>query len=168
MIKKIHFFDLDGTLLNIKSNIWIIDKNKPNKPILKIDILEFSLIRNGFYKNFNLPLKYNGNIFYISQNMFDKISKKTKSQNINRFGISFNNFYDQKQLNNSKITYLLDNINHLRNEKNIDIGILTARSNQYNHADIINNLRLELKNIGLQINKIYFVGDKFSILLIMI
>jgi len=163
MIRKIHFFDLDGTLLNIHSDIWIIDKDKPYKPVIKIPMLEFSLIRNGIYKKFNLPLKYNGETFFISEELFKKIKKKSKSENLNRFGISFNNFYDKKILNKSKIDYLLDNIEHLRNVKNIDIGILTARSNSYNLSDIINNLRLKLKDMNLTLNKIFFVGNKFSV-----
>jgi len=163
MIKKIHFFDLDGTLLNIHSDIWIIDKDKPYKPILKVPMLEFSLIRNGVYKRFNLPIKYNGETYFISDNMYKNIKKKSKSENLNRFGFSFNNFHDRNILNKSKINYLLDNIEHLRNEKNIDIGILTARSNSYTFSDIINDLRLKLKDMNLTINKIYFVGDKFSV-----
>jgi len=159
---EIHFFDLDGTLWNIKSNPHIIDKEKPYKSIIKISRNEFSLIKNGVYKQDNIPLEYNGNIFYISKELYKKIYKKTKSENVKRFGISFMEYTDRELLNNSNIEYLLNNINHLRGRKDISMGILTARSNMKNHSDIINNLRLELINIGISIDKNYFIGDKFS------
>lgn len=163
MNKKIAFFDLDGTLWNIHSDIWIIDKERPYKPVMKIPSLDFSLIRNGMYQRDELPLDYNGQKFYISKELFNKIQKKTKSQNINRFGISFNNFYDKSILNKSKVDYLLDNIEHLRGKKDVAIGLLTARSNKVTHSDVINDLRLKLKDMGISLDKIYFVGDKFKV-----
>lgn len=163
MNKKIHFFDLDGTLWNIHSDIWVIDKEKPHKPVLKIPSLEFSLIKNGIYQKDNLPLDYNGQKFYISKEIFNKIHKKTRSENLNRFGISFNDFNDKKILNKSKVDYLLDNIEHLRGKKDVKIGLLTARSNEKTHSDVVNNLRLKLKDMGISIDKIYFVGDKFKV-----
>jgi len=162
MNKEIHFFDLDGTLWKIHSDIWLIDKEKPFKPIIKISNLEFSLIRNGIYKKDNIPIEYNGGKYYISREMYDRVYRKTKFENIKRLGISFNNLYDKKILDKTKVDYLLDNIEHLRG-KNVSIGLLTARSNRKNHSDIVNKLRLELKNMGLSLDKIYFVGDKFKV-----
>jgi hypothetical protein len=163
MNKEIHMFDLDGTLWNIHSEIWVIDKEKPYKPIIKINNFEFSLIKNGIYKGDNILLDYNGNKFFISKEIWNKIYIKRKSENTNRFGISFKNFYNKKDLNKTKIDYKLDNIEHLRGKENIDIGLLTSRSNINTHSDIINELRLKLKDMGLPLNKIYFVGDKFDL-----
>jgi len=160
-MNEFHVFDLDGTLWNIKSDIWIIDK-ETSKPIITISWLEFSLIRNGIYQNDNIPLEYNGNKFFISRELYDKIYKKTKFENIKRLGISFNSFYNKNILDKSPINYTLDNITHLRGKKNISIGILTARSNLKTHSNVLNKLRIELKNIGISIDKIYFVGDKLS------
>jgi len=47
--KELAMFDLDNTLWYIKSDIWIIDKNKPGVPILKISQIEFALIKSGIY-----------------------------------------------------------------------------------------------------------------------
>jgi transcriptional regulator len=159
MKKDIYFFDLDGTLWDMESEIWIIDKEKPYQPVIKIPSLEFSLIKNGIYKNDNISLDYNGNKFFISKKMWDKIYKKKKSENTQRFGISFKNSKTKEDINKSKINFLLDNISHLK--KDSKIGILTARPNLKIHSDVVNKLRLELENLGLLLYKIYFVGDKF-------
>ena len=39
-MKTIHFFDLDGTLWNVDGNAWIINKNKPSKPIIKLSKIQ--------------------------------------------------------------------------------------------------------------------------------
>lgn len=161
MNREIHMFDLDGTLWNIDSEIWIIDKDKPYKPVIKISHLEFSLIRNGVYRKDNIPLDYNGNKFFISKRIWNKIYKKKRSENINRYGISFKNYGTKKDINNSDITFLLDNIYHLKG-KNTEVGILTARPNLKIHSDVVNELRLKLKDMGITLDKIYFSGDKFK------
>lgn len=159
-MKELAMFDLDGVLWNIKDDdIWIIDKEKPFKPLIILDQLEFSLITNGKFKKDELPLEYNGQKYYVSKDLFEKIKKKSGSDNIERFGISFIPLVRKEILDKREISILSHNIEHLRYNKFIDIGLLTARSNQKNHADVINKLRLELKKIGIEISKIFFVGE---------
>lgn len=160
MNKEISFFDLDGVLWNIKNDdVWIIDKDKPYKPVLILDPLEFQLIQAGKFRKENIPLDYNGNIFYISKQLFERIKKKSHSENKERFGVSFIPQVRKEIIDKRELDILTHNIEHLRYNKFIDIGLLTARSNQPNHANLLNKLRLELKKIGININKIFFVGD---------
>jgi hypothetical protein len=157
--KEISFFDLDSTLWENDYKVWIIDKNNPSKPVIILNSIEFALIKNGKYKKDDIELKYNGQRYWISEELKKRIQKKVKTDNIERFGISLMPMVDRDLLNNSEVKYLLNNIIHLSNKKFVDVGILTARSNQRNNSDMLNNLRLELKNIGISIKKIYFVGN---------
>lgn len=160
MNKEIAFFDLDETLWNIKNDdIWIIDKDKPYKPLMILDPLEFSLIENGKFKKDDLKLDYNGNVYFISKDLFNVIKLKSGSENIERFGISFIPKVRKEILDKREIDILTHNIEHLRFNKFIDIGLLTARSNQKNHAELINKLRIELRKIDISIDKIFFVGS---------
>jgi hypothetical protein len=160
MNREIAFFDLDGTLWNIKNeDIWIIDKDKPYKALMILDKIEFSMIVNGKYRKDDHPLKYNGQTHYISNELFDKLKKLSKSDNIERFGISFIPLVRKEILDKREIEILFKNIEHLRYNRFVDIGLLTARSNQRNHVDVINKLRIELKKIGIEISKIFFVGE---------
>jgi hypothetical protein len=161
MRNKIHFFDLDGTLWKIHSSIYIIDKNKPQKPLMKLSMDEFNLIKNGVYIKDNIVLDYNGSRYFISEELFERIKKKSKSENIERFGISFIDFVDKQRLNNAKIDFLLDNIEHLRNNTTDKVAILTGRSNKRNLSDILNKLRIKLEDMGISLYKIIFVGDRF-------
>lgn len=156
--KEIAFFDLDNTLWYIKSDIWIIDKNKPSEPILKISPIEFALIKSGIYTKDDILIEYNGESFFISRDMLERIQRKIKNVRLSNLGISYVEFFDDEILNKKEVQVLLDNIKHLIG-KNIEIGILTARSDRKKHANLLNKLRLKLKEYGLEIDKIYFVSE---------
>lgn len=158
MNREIAFFDLDNTLWYIKSDIWIIDKDKPNVPILKISPIEFALIKSGIYVKDDILIEYNGESFFISKDMIERIQRKNKSIRLKNLGISYSEFFDDDILNKKEVQLLLNNIKHLIGS-NVEIGLLTARSDRKKHANLLNKLRIKLKEYGLEIDKIYFVSE---------
>lgn len=154
---EILFFDLDNTLWYVKSDIWIIDKNKPSVPILKISPVEFTLIRNDIYNKDGYLVEYNGESYYISKDMVERIERKKKIR-LKDVGISYAEFFDEDILNKKDVQLLLNNIKHIIG-KNVEIGVLTARSDRKKHANLLNKLRIKLKEYGLEIDKIYFVSE---------
>jgi len=157
--RTINFFDLDGVLWETNSKVWVIDKENPANPIIRLDKSEINNILSGAYFKQNQKIEYNGDDFYISQDIFNKINRKKKIS-IERIGLSWIEFYDADYINNTKVKYLLKNILHLRNKNDV-ICILTGRAYQDRHAKILNNLRLSMLDINLSIYKIYFVSKKF-------
>ena len=158
MNKEIAFFDLDNTLWYIKSDIWVIDKNKPSVPIYKISPIEFALITSGIYVKDDILIEYNNEKFYISKDIMERILRKNKNIRLGNLGISYSEFFDDDILNKKDVQLLLNNVKHLIG-KNIEIGLLTARSDRKKHAPLLNKLRLKLKEYGLEIDKIYFVSE---------
>jgi len=155
-MKQLYFFDLDSTLWSFNSKVWIIDKENPSKPILKLSHLDFSLIQDGIYKKDDIKIEYNDNSYYISQELYDRIYK-IKHIKEDRIGISFVEFYNPTMV--KKIKILLSNIRHLSN-KNIDVAILSARFDRKADSKFLADLRLELKGINIGLDKIFYVGDK--------
>jgi hypothetical protein len=158
MNKEIAFFDLDNTLWYIKSDIWIIDKDKPNIPILKISPIEFSLIKSGVYVKDDNLIEYNNNNFFISKDILERLQRKVKNLKLSKLGISYSEFFDDDILNKKDVKLLLNNIKHLI-DTNTEIGVITARSDRKKHANLLNKLRVKLKEYGLEIDKIYFVSE---------
>lgn len=158
MNKEIAFFDLDNTLWYIKSDVWVIDKNNPSVPILKISPIEFALIKSGIYVKDDILVEYSGDSYFISKDMMERIERKSKNIKLNNIGISYSEFFDDNILNKKEVQVLLDNIKHLIG-KDIEIGVLTARSDRKKHANLLNKLRMTLKEYGLEIDKIYFVSE---------
>jgi len=157
--KPIHIFDLDGSLWNIDSRVWIIDKEEPHKPIIRINNYDVNKILNGLYKSDGLKVSYNGEEYFISNDLYKKINKKARID-IDRIGISWIEFYDDKYLNNTQTTFLFKNVRHLSG-KDENICLLSGRAKRERHATLLNKLRKKLGDIGIEIYKIYFISDKF-------
>ena len=64
MNKTIHFFDLDRTLWSIDTRPWVINKNDPSKPIIRLSKEEALYILSGIYKNEEQMIEYNGKTYY--------------------------------------------------------------------------------------------------------
>lgn len=158
-MKTIHFFDLDGTLWNVDGNAWIINKNKPSKPIIKLSKIQLNDILSGIHKKDEIMIDYNGKNYWISENMFNKIKKRYPNITEDKLGISFIEMTDS--YNFDKLSIFKENIRHLINKDGFDIGILSARYNEENDKMLLSSLKKELDNIGLYINKFHYVGDFF-------
>jgi predicted RNA-binding protein YlxR (DUF448 family) len=160
MKKAIHFFDLDRTLWLIETRPWIIDKNNPSKPLIRLSKKESTYILSGIYKDQENMIEYNGRSFWISDDMFEKIKKKRKKIELDDLGISFIEKTNPEYYN--KVKFFIENIRHLMGEEDIDVGILSARYSVDNDNEILKVLKEKLNELGLEINKFYYTGDFYN------
>lgn len=160
MNKTIHFFDLDNTLWTINTNAWVILKDKPNNPLIILTKIELDNIKNGVYKKEDNLIEYDGEMYWISDEMINKIQKKNKNIELNNLGISFIEFKDPSYYD--KINIFLENIRHLIGKKNVEIGIISARYSVDNDKNILVALKNELNKNGLDINKFYYISDAYQ------
>ena len=42
-----HFFDID-TFVKLEQKVWIIDKSKPNSPVLKLSKSDYNVLKKRF------------------------------------------------------------------------------------------------------------------------
>jgi hypothetical protein len=75
-MKTANFFDIN-TLITINSKVWIIDKLKPNIPIVKISKSEFNLLNNGVYKRMVLDLLYS-EAYWVNKELIEKLKLGVK------------------------------------------------------------------------------------------
>lgn len=160
-IKEISFFDLDNTLWYIKSNAWVILKNDPSKPLMKISNTEFTLIKNGIYVNDGNIIEFNNEKFYVSDDFVKRLEKRRKGIKLSNIGISYAEYFDNQILNKKNVKLLFNNIKHLIG-KGMEIGLLTARTDRKKHSILLNKLRMKLNEYGFEISKIYFVSDRLK------
>jgi len=160
MNKAIHFFDLDRTLWSIDTRAWIIEKKNPSKPLIRLSKQEATYILSGIYKNEEHMIEYNGKMFWISEDMFEKIKKKRKNIELEDLGVSFIEKTNPDYYN--KVTFFIENIRHLMGEEDIDVGILSARYSVDNDNEVLKVLKEKLAELGLEISKFYYTNDSFS------
>jgi hypothetical protein len=153
---NIHFFDLDGVLWKTNAHWWIVNKDKPTKPVMRITQEEGAKCISGEWKEHGYHIKgvYDA---WLSEEMFQKTNKHLLSNLDLRFDEFNEKKYLQQQAKN--IEFYIDNIMHLSNI-NDEIAILTARGNKDNHNILLDKLNNILKNNNIKLsNKIYFVND---------
>lgn len=160
---NIHWYDLDGTLWQTDAMLWIIDKNNPDKCIIKINQYVGSLITSGFYINDNLYFKYNGQECWLSKELFDKINTK-KQYKLEDLGISWREYtdYEMIQKQASNLTFHSNHIDHLKNTKDT-INLITTRGNKEAHIILLNKLNNQLKPLNIYISNEYFINDPKSV-----
>lgn len=157
MNKCIHFFDLDNTLWELDVKAWLILKNKPNDPLFKLNNIQLQEILNGVYKKQENLIEYDGNTYWISNEMFNKIKKKKKYIELTDVGISFIEYKDPYYYKD--ITFLIENLRHLIGKEDIDIGIISARYDIDKDNELLKILKNKLKDNGLEINKFYYISN---------
>ena len=158
---KAFFFDLNS-LITTNSKVWIIDRDKPNKPILRIPKSDFNLIKKGVYKKDNIKFEMQDESYWISKELFDqiKIKSKSKSLNISRLAFSMQEFMNKEIIENNDFTIHLENIRHLKNTSG-DIYIICSKNTKNNYELIISKLEDKLKEIGLVVKSYYYISETF-------
>ena len=159
MNNTIHFFDLDGTLWSVNTNAWIIEKKKPGVPIIKLKGSELYLILSGVYINDEICIRYNSETYWIGQKLLDRIKKIKPNLETEDLGLSFYEQINPKYYENMK--FFKENIRHLIGIEGIDIGILSARFSDDKDKHLLNSLKDELQNVGLNIEKFFYIGDYY-------
>ena len=158
---KAHFFDLN-TLVDIKQLCWIVDKTNPNIPIMKITKSDFNLIKSGIYKSQGNKVEFNGQTFWLPNEMFNRLKVKLKTNriSISNIGISMQEFLNSEIIKGIDFNLNLNNIIHLKNTNN-DIYIICSRQTKKNYESIIDKLKEKLFEEGLKIKNFYFISETF-------
>lgn len=157
MSNKAFFFDIN-TLITTNSKVWIVDRDKPNKPILRIPKSDFNLIKKGVYKKDNIKFEMQDESYWISKDLFDQI--KIKNLNISRLAFSMQEFMNKDIIENNDFTIHLENIRHLKNTSG-DIYIICSKNTKNNYELIISKLEEKLKDIGLVVKSYYYISETF-------
>jgi len=75
------FFDLD-VLIDMNQQCWIVEKTRPNIPIMKISKSDFNLIKSGIYSKQGNKIDFNGITFYLPTDLLNKLKIKSKVNKI--------------------------------------------------------------------------------------
>jgi YHS domain-containing protein len=158
---KSHFIDLDILIKN-DSKAWIVDKNNPNIPILKIDNSDLSVFKSGILKSQNNKMSFNGKTFYLSNDFMNKLKSKVKKHksDISNLGISFQEFLNPELIENVKFEIDLSILKNIVNT-NDDIYIFCSKNTKENFKNQILKLEEEFEKIGLSIKKFYYLSETF-------
>ena len=158
---KSHFFDID-TILNTNSKVWIVDKTKPNFPIMKISQSDFNLIKNGIYKSQGNSIDFSGHTYWLPTNLFENLKIKAKNYraDVSNLAFSLQEFMNKELIENLDYDINLENILHLKNTDD-DIYVICSKNTKRNYELMISKIEDKLKENGLFIKKFYYISETF-------
>ncbi len=156
-----HFIDLE-IILKLESKPWVVDKNNPNVPILKIEKSDFNLYQSGIYKSHGNKLSFNGKTFWLPNEFMNLLKVKTKKLkiDISNLGISMQEFLNPEISKNIDFDLDISIFNNIVNT-NDDIYIICSKNNKSIFENQILQLEEKLKELGLSIKKYYFISETF-------
>ena len=156
-----HFYDIN-TLIDVNNNVWIISKNNPSIPIIKIPKSEFNTIKKGVYKKYESSLMMDGIKYWLDKDLYNNIKIKCKKAKCDITSLAFSL---QEFMNDDIIKHLDYNIKgehykHLKN-KTDDIYVICSEKNKQSYDPIIKKLEEKLEEEGLVVKKYYFISETF-------
>jgi hypothetical protein len=156
-----HFIELD-IILKTESKPWIVDKQNPNIPIMKMDISEFNLFKSGVYKSQGNKISFNGKVFWLSTEFMNKLEVKSKKYkvDISNLGVSMQEFLNPEVIENIKFDIDISLFRPIINT-NDDIYIICSKNKKSNFEKQISKLEEKLEEIGLKVKKYYFISETF-------
>lgn len=149
-----HFFDID-TFILLEQKVWIIDKSKPNSPLIKLSKSDYNVLKNKLFLNQDLKLRIGGEYFYFNQSMFDKIKISCKKYNVDVSNLSFS-FDEFKNIEDSNYTLNLDSIKHLFRTNEIVYIVCSKMKNEF-YEKIVEELDNKLRQNGVKPRDYYYL-----------
>ena len=156
-----HFIDLD-IVLKTEAKPWIIDKDNPNIPLMKLSIDDFNLFKSGILKSQGNRISFNGKNFWLSNEFINKLKVKCKrnTSDISNLGISMQEFLNPDIGENLKFDLNLSIFNPIINT-NDHIYIICSKNSKSNFEKQIEKFEEKLKEIGLVVENYYFISETF-------
>lgn len=157
-----HFIDLD-IILKTESKPWIVSKENPNIPILKMEPSDFKLFQSGIYRNQNNKIEFNGKTFWLSNEFMNKVklSAKKYRADVSNLAISLQEYLNPQLIENIPFELDLSIFNSIINTDD-DIYIICSKNTKRNYEKQIEKLEEKLKEKGLKIKDFYYISETFQ------
>jgi hypothetical protein len=155
-----HFIDIN-ILIEMDSKPWIVSKDNPNEPIMKMEEYQFNLFKSGIFQKQNNKLKFNGETFWLSNEFMNrlKIVCKKNKKDISNLAVSMQEYLNPEITKDAKFKINMDIFKSINN--NEDIYIICSKNNRENYKHQIEKLNENLKSTGLHIKNFYFISETF-------
>jgi hypothetical protein len=155
------FFDLD-VLVDLNQQCWIVEKTRPNVPIMKISKSDFNLIKSGIYSKQGNKIDFNGVTFYLPTDLLNKLKIKAKVNKIelSNLAISMQEFLNKDVIDHLEFNLNMDIISEFKNKED-DVYIICSRQTKRNYDTLVTKLQDKLKENGITVKNFYFISETF-------
>lgn len=160
-MKTSHFFDID-TIILVENQPWVVSKDNPNIPIMKISQSDFNLCKSGIYKSQGNKIEFNGKSFWLPTELMNKLKVKSKNHkvDISNLAISMQEFLNDDIISNMDYELNMDILLPIKNT-NDDIYVICSKNSKKTYDSIISKLGEKMKDNGIFVKNFYFISETF-------
>jgi hypothetical protein len=156
-----HFFDLD-TILRVDNKIWIIDVKSPKIPIYKLDQSDYNLIKRGIWRDRGERFNFNGDNYWLPENIANNLKLKCKNLKIDTFNLTFSmqEFFNSEIIGDVDYEINLDLLLPIKNTTD-HLYLICSKNNKKNYELILKKIENKFLEMGLDIKDIYYLSETF-------
>jgi hypothetical protein len=156
-----HFFDLD-TILRVDNKIWIIDVKSPKIPIYKLDQSDYNLIKRGIWRDRGERFNFNGDNYWLPENIANNLKLKCKNLKIDTFNLTFSmqEFFNSEIIGDVDYEINLDLLLPMKNTTD-HLYLICSKNNKKNYELILKKIENKFLEMGLDIKDIYYLSETF-------
>ena len=156
-----HFFDLD-TILRVDNKIWIIDVKSPKIPIYKLDQSDYNLIKRGIWRDRGERFNFNGDNYWLPENIANDLKLKCKNLKIDTFNLTFSmqEFFNSEIIGDVDYEINLDLLLPIKNTTD-HLYLICSKNNKKNYELILKKIENKFLEMGLDIKDIYYLSETF-------
>lgn len=157
---QLKIVDLDGTLWKVDARPWIVWKDAPGDPILRLDATERVQVESNSLST-DFVLEHCGRSFSLTEDLVKKLQVKSGRKPVaEKMGVSYAEWFMPEFLNKQAEELILhEHVIKDLSKRPGDLVILTARCNKNKHFPLICELENELTRKGLKVKEYHFVGN---------
>jgi len=159
---KAHIIDTD-ILMTLPAKAWVIDKDNPNIPIMKLDRHQLSIISSGLYRKQNNRIDFDGRTYFLPDDMMDTLIHKCKKSNSDptKLALSIQEFLNPELMALLEPTFDLTILNHIRNTPD-HIYLICSSNTKESTGPHIETLVEKIKDYGLNVTDIYYLTESWK------
>lgn len=156
-----HFIDLDTIIISDQKS-WVVSKENPKNPLLRIENWEFNLFKSGIYKDQNNKIDFNGSTFYVSDDFMERLKNVCRKHkvDIGNLAISMIEFIDPEKIEESNFELDMSIFNPIVNKPD-HIYFFASKNKENGYGKIAKKLTEKMLDLGLQITDIYYLSETF-------
>lgn len=161
MTHKLKIVDLDGTLWQLDARPWVVWKDEPGSPILRLDTYDWLTVERTPLDGEGFVVDHCGRTFAFSEELLKKIQSKGGRKPVSeKMGVSFAEWFMPEELARQveDIKFYEHVIKDLSKREG-DMVVLTSRCNKNKHFGLITTLENRLKIDNLYVKEYHFVGN---------
>ena len=160
-MRSAHFIDLD-IILDMKTKPWIVSKDNPNIPIMKIEPYQFKSFKSGIFRSHNNKISFNGENFWLPNDFMNKLKIKSKKykQDISNLAISMQEYLNPSIIEKIDSEIDMEVFNNMVNTDD-DIYIICGKNKKKYYQKHLDKIEEELNSIGLKVKDYYFLSETF-------